>query len=832
MANSTLPHFCSLLLLLLLLPLLPTVFTYTKDDCNVRLDSPLIAQQGTGPWKSRSGEFAFGFYPIQSDKTLNQFLFAVWFDKIKDKTIVWSANGNNPAPHGSALKLSSNKEFVLNDPLGKELWKPQRNGSKSSCFVMLDNGNLVILDEQYNPMWESFKEPTDTILPGQTLYKNTTLRSRQSDTSYSKGRFQLVFQSDGNLVLYSLSMPSEILGKAYFSSWTVNLATQLSFTEARYMYVQNAILTNWFDVFKKNPGSNETFYHMARIDHDGVFRLYKHLRKEDTTSGGSSPASWTEVNGIPDNICDAFVNYANGGVFCGPNNICTKESGYSHASCSCPVGFSALDQSDYWTGCKPNFTLSNCHNGREANKEFEIVKLTNTDWPVSDNNFLKGSAVDEATCRQLCLNDCLCVVAVYDDKDKSCWKTKYPLSNGRKNTNITRIALIKVPKGHGSDMKGKSDKKGEPMVVILAVLLSSSAFLNILFFLASFVASFYMYHKKVNMPWNIDSTLATNVRSYTYKELEQATMGFKQILGKGAFGTVYKGVLASDSKIFVAVKKLDKVVEEGEKEFKTEVNVIGQTHHKNLVRLLGYCDEGQHRLLVYEYMSNGSLASFLFGISKPQWNQRVKIAFGIAKGLMYLHEECSTQIIHCDIKPQNILLDEYFTPRIADFGLAKLLLAEQSRAALTAIRGTIGYFAPEWFTQASISIKVDVYSFGVMLLEIICCKSCIAFAREEEEALIVWAYVCYKDKRLDKLIENDEEARNDMKRLERLVIVALWCIQGDPSLRPSMKKVTQMLEGVIEVSVPPSPPLYTSSSSSKSSSFFDFSLSSVSVSHL
>ena len=440
MANSTLPHFCSLLLLLLLLPLLPTVFTYTKDDCNVRLDSPLIAQQGTGPWKSRSGEFAFGFYPIQSDKTLNQFLFAVWFDKIKDKTIVWSADGNNPAPHGSALKLSSNKDFVLNDPLGKELWKPQRNGSKSSCFVMLDNGNWVILDEQYNPMWESFKEPIDTILPGQTLYKNTTLRSRQSDTSYSKGRFQLVFQSDGNLVLYSLSMPSEILGKAYFSSWTVNLATQLNFTEAGYMYVQDVILTNWFDVFKKNPGSNETFYHMARIDHDGVFRLYKHLRKEDTTSGGSSPASWTEVNGIPDNICDAFVNYANGGGFCGPNSICTKESGYSHASCSCPVGFSALDQSDYWTGCKPNFTLSNCHNGREANKEFEIVKLTNTDWPVSDNNFLKGSAVDEATCRQLCLNECLCVVAVYDDKDKSCWKTKYPLSNGRKNTNITRIS--------------------------------------------------------------------------------------------------------------------------------------------------------------------------------------------------------------------------------------------------------------------------------------------------------------------------------------------------------------------------------------------------------
>ena len=123
------------------------------------------------------------------------------------------------------------------------------------------------------------------------------------------------------------------------------------------------------------------------------------------------------------------------------------------------------------------------------------------------------------------------------------------------------------------------------------------------------------------------------------------------------------------------------MVEEGEKEFKTEVSVIGQTHHKNLVRLLGYCDERHHRLLVYEYMSNGSLANFLFGQSRPHWNQKVQIAFGIARDLMYLHEECETQIIHCDIKFQNIFLYEYFTPRIADFGIAKLLLAEQTRLA-------------------------------------------------------------------------------------------------------------------------------------------------------
>ncbi|KAL7234156.1 hypothetical protein ACSBR1_017698 [Camellia fascicularis] len=269
-----------------------------------------------------------------------------------------------------------------------------------------------------------------------------------------------------------------------------------------------------------------------------------------------------------------------------------------------------------------------------------------------------------------------------------------------------------------------------------------------------------------------------NVISYAYKELEEATGGFKQKLGHGAFGTVYKGVLPSDHRRFVAVKKLDKVVQEGENEFKTEVSVIGQTHHKNLVRLLGYCDEGEHRLL----------------------------------GLMYLHEVCSTQIIHCDIKPQNLLLDEYFTPRISDFGLAKLLLAGQTRVARTGIRGTIGYFAPEWFRKASITVKVDIYSFGMMLLEIICCKSSAEFGMENQvQALVDWAYDCYCKRKLDELVKNDEEAISDMKRVERLVMVAIWCTQEDPSIRASMRKITQMLEGVLEVSVPPRPSIFSAS---------------------
>ncbi|KAK7831480.1 putative receptor protein kinase zmpk1 [Quercus suber] len=163
MATSKLPHFCCLLLLLL--PFLPTVLTYTEEDCNIRLDSfPLVAGKNSNPITSRLEEFSFGFHPLEGEKE-NQFLLAVWFCKTKEPTIVWYANGNKPAPENSELRLSSNNEFVLYDHEDNELWKaPTPRNSKSSCVAIRDNGNLVILDEQYNPIWESFNEPKDTNL--------------------------------------------------------------------------------------------------------------------------------------------------------------------------------------------------------------------------------------------------------------------------------------------------------------------------------------------------------------------------------------------------------------------------------------------------------------------------------------------------------------------------------------------------------------------------------------------------------------------------------------------------------------------------------------------
>jgi serine/threonine protein kinase len=211
-------------------------------------------------------------------------------------------------------------------------------------------------------------------------------------------------------------------------------------------------------------------------------------------------------------------------------------------------------------------------------------------------------------------------------------------------------------------------------------------------------------------------------------------------------------------------------------------------------------------------LSNDTLASFPFGDLKPSWFQRIQIAIGIVRGLLYLHEECSSQIIHCDIKPQNILLDDYYNAQISNFGLAKHLIMDQSKTH-TNIIGTKGYVAPEWFRNMPITAKVDVYSYGVVLLEIICCQRRVDMETMEEEKAILtdWAYDCYQEGRLESLVTYDVEALEDWKKLERFVMVAIWCIQEDQSLRPTMRRAAQMLEGVVEVLFPPCPYPYSKS---------------------
>ncbi|KAI7738693.1 hypothetical protein M8C21_030795 [Ambrosia artemisiifolia] len=422
------------------------------------------------------------------------------------------------------------------------------------------------------------------------------------------------------------------------------------------------------------------------------------------------------------------------------------ETGYildgNLTNCECPQGFSLLDPNDPNGDCKPDFT-PNCEEGYDKN-QFGLIELTNLDWPGFD--YVRVQPTNEETCKTFCLQDCFCAVAIY--RDETCWKKKLPLSNGKKDPSLVVKAFLKYRKEDLHDQPpyvSSTEKKTQRSLIV--VILSTCVF--VIFILSGVIcAGFFLIHKKTTINHYLSSKLVdTNLPRFTYQELVEATGGFKDELGKGAFGTVYKGVIGVKT---VAVKKLDRVFEDGEKEFKTEVNAIAKTHHKNLVQLLGYCDDGDQRLLVYEYMSNGTLASYLFGDMRPSWKLRSDVIVGIAKGLAYLHEECkcSTQVIHCDINPQNILLDDCYNAKISDFGLAKLLMMNQSRMS-TGIRGTKGYVAPEWFRNTLVTAKVDVYSFGVLLLEMISCRKSVVInesdSKDVVEVLTDWAWDCYQE---------------------------------------------------------------------------------------
>ncbi|KAI3704990.1 hypothetical protein L1987_75220 [Smallanthus sonchifolius] len=759
---------------------------------SVPVGASLTATNNGIPWLSPSGDFAFGFQQTQGK---DAFLLAIWFDKIPEKTVVWYPKGGPMVPRGSKVKLTNGIGLVLSDPQGKAIWT---SGSISDLAYgfMNDTGNFVVVDSNNRKMWESFSFPADTILPAQVMERAEELNSKISKTNFTTGRFTLILLPDGNLILRKRDILSGISYNTYYRSGTRNDSnTTISglrfiFDETGYMYIlrRNGQI---FEVNRKDALPSRDYYQRATLDSDGVFTQYYYPK--NPTGNTSWNVSWS----LPKNICNSITGTSGSGA-CGLNAVCSLDGNL--VNCECPHGFSLLDPNDPNGDCKPNFTPT-CDEGYDRD-QFDFIELNNIDWPGSD--YVHVNPTNEESCKTFCLQDCFCAVAIYGDFQ--CWKKRLPLSNGKKDPSQVVKAFLKSRKGdipHQTPSVILREQDNNQRSLIFVVV---STCVFIIFILAGVICvGFFRIYKKTTKYHHLISnkSVDTSLPRFTYQELVEATGGFKDELGKGAFGIVYKGVIGVKT---MAVKKLERVLQDGEKEFQTEVNAIAKTHHKNLVQLLGYCNEGEQRLLIYEYMCNGTLAAFLFGEMRPSWNLRSCIVLGIAKGLSYLHEECSTQVIHCDIKPQNILLDDCYNAKISDFGLAKLLMMNQSRTS-TGIRGTKGYVAPEWFRNTPVTTKVDVYSFGVLLLEIISCRKSVISESDYEGVAVLtdWAWDCYQDGRLEVFLENDIEALDDYKRLTTFVMVGLWCVQENPSLRPTMRKVIQMLEGVVEVIEPPCP---------------------------
>ncbi|XP_042034723.1 rust resistance kinase Lr10-like isoform X2 [Salvia splendens] len=286
---------------------------------------------------------------------------------------------------------------------------------------------------------------------------------------------------------------------------------------------------------------------------------------------------------------------------------------------------------------------------------------------------------------------------------------------------------------------------------------------------------------------------------YSYSDIKKMTKNFEDKLGQGGFGSVYKGKLRSGH--LVAVKLLGKSGANGQ-DFINEIATTGRIHHVNVVELVGYCAERSKRALIFDFMPNGSLDKHIFireKTSPMDWEMKFKIAVGVARGIKYLHHGCDIRILHFDIKPHNILLEDNFVPKISDFGLAKLCATNKEAVTLTAARGTIGYVAPELINRSigRVSYKADVYSFGMLLMEMVSLNKHLTRNNDESSKYFPnWIYDHLSQGR-DIDVGNVDE-NDDRIIVRKMTIVALWCIQMSLDNRPSMNKVLDMLEGDVK----------------------------------
>ncbi|GFY93889.1 S-locus lectin protein kinase family protein [Actinidia rufa] len=477
-------------------------------------------------------------------------------------------------------------------------------------------------------------------------------------------------------------------------------------------------------------------------------------------------------------------------------NICGRIGLCSTGKCSCPPGFHANSQ--ITDGCSPvdtshslpsacDSTSKGNGNGNGNGTSISYMRLGNAmDYFSNVYTDPVVHGVTLSVCENLCSQNCTCLGLFHENSSGSCYLLENYLGSIM-STETDRTGYIKamfVP----STVDPYDGKQRFPILVLKKKKAVWECYRKIRSYKLIFVGCELEIISIPGLPVRFD-----------YAELVAATENFKTQIGFGAFGTVYKGTLTDNT--FVAVKKITSLGIQGKKEFCTEIAIIGNIHHVNLVRLKGFC----------------ALGPVL------EWQERLEIALGTARGLAYLHSECDQKIIHCDVKPENILLHDNLLVKISDFGLSKLLSPEQS-GLFTTMRGTRGYLAPEWLSNSAITDKSDVYSYGMVLLEIVRGrKNCSPYthipstenagsggndqsstsSRSEHSVYFpLFALEMHEQRRYLELLDPRLEGRVTSEGVEKLIRVALCCVHEDPTLRPSMANVVGMLEGGLAVGVP------------------------------
>ncbi|KAF6987123.1 LOW QUALITY PROTEIN: hypothetical protein CFC21_004797 [Triticum aestivum] len=783
---------------------------------------------------SRNGKFALGFFQFQPASTISKssqntespspslWYLGIWFNKIPVCTSVWVANRDQPIAdpiiNQTRFKISSDGNLIIvNHAANNEsiVWSTRvvnnrtyLSRNNTSTAVLLNSGNLALKKSPSSdlPVWQSFDYPTDVILPGAKFGRDKVTGfshqaiSKKSLIDPGPGSYSYELEQTKGLVLKRLDPLVEYWLYASSTKSSFNLVPMLKAVldmDPRTKSLMNpTYVNNDQEEYYMYTSLNESSSFFILLDISGQIKL--NLWSQDNQS-------WQTIYAIPDDPCIPPAT-------CGPYTVC---NGNPHPSCDCMKSFSQKSPQDWefedrTGGCIRNTPLHCTSDSNTISSTDMFHPISQVTLPYNPQSIVVTST--QGKCEEACLNSCSCTAYYYNNSRCYVWNGELLSVNMNNGITITSKDVLYLRLSAKDFLPSLRKNKKKPNVgVVIATSITGFGLLILLWLLNR--RNKFMWCGRLPLFYDNQGSVG-GIIAFKYTDLVRGTKNFSETLGVGSFGSVYKGVL-SDSKTIVAVKRLDGA-RQGEKQFRAEVSSVGLIQHINLVKLIGFCCEGDHRLLVYEHMLNGSLDGHLFKKSNPNvvvlnWNIRYQISLGIARGLCYLHQGCRECIIHCDIKPDNILLDASLVPKVSDFGLAAFVGRDFSRI-LTSFRGTVGYLAPEWLTRVAITPKVDIYGFGMVLLEIISGRRNSSpetsyNTSSSNKYFPVQAINKLHDGDLKSLVDPQLHGDINLGEAERICKVACWCIQDNELDRPTMGEVVRVLEGLQEIDVPPMPRL-------------------------
>ncbi|CAN8294256.1 unnamed protein product [Cochlearia groenlandica] len=799
---------------ILLLLVVLSLFYFFTNVCLAQ-ESAFFAQNLSDPKTivSSFGTFRFGFFsPVNSTSRYA----GIWYNKVPIQTVIWVANKDKPINDSSGvISLSKDGNLLVTDGQRRVLWSSnvstQVRGNSTVAAELLDSGNLVVKDVNNDVyLWESFKYPSDSWLPNMLVGTNARARVE-------------------NITITSWKNPSDPSPGSYTASLV--LAAYLE------LFVLNNDEAN-ATVWRSGPWNGQMFNGLPDV-YAGVF-LYKFIVNDDTNGSvtmsyandstlryfymdyrgsvirrdwSEARRNWTVGLQVPATECDLYRR-------CGQFATCNPRK---TPHCSCIRGFRPRSLIEWnngnWSGgCIRKVPLQ-CEIQNNNGSGDGFVRMRRMKLP----DFARRSEASEPECLRTCLQTCSCIACAHG-LGYGCMIWNGSLVDSQELSTSGMDLYIRL--SH-SEIK-KQDKRP----VIIGTSLAGGIFVVAA---CGLLARRSVMKKRARKKGSDAEQIFERVEAlagggnrgklkelplFEFQVLAAATDNFslRNKLGQGGFGPVYKGKLQEGQEI--AVKRLSRASGQGLEELVNEVVVISKLQHRNLVKLLGCCIAGEERMLVYEFMPKKSLDYYLFDPMRAKlldWKTRFNIINGLCRGLLYLHRDSRLRIIHRDLKASNILLDENLIPKISDFGLARIFPGNEGEANTRRVVGTYGYMSPEYAMGGLFSEKSDVFSLGVILLEI------ISGRRNSNSNLLAYAWSIWTEGEINALVDPEIFDRHHEKELRKCIHIGLLCVQEAANDRPSVSTVCSMLSSeIVDIPEPKQPAFVSRNGVSEAENCCDF----------